>query len=98
MDIGKPRQPRHLLVETRVVLHGAGAEWKYTRVDGVIFLAQTDIMADGLRLRKAGQADGLAALKTAEAVSERVPPHPSPLPKGRGGRSCGRLPKGREDA
>ena len=39
MDVGEAGQPRHALVEARVVLHGAGAERKQPGVDGVVLLA-----------------------------------------------------------
>ena len=68
MDVGEARQPRHLLVQARIVLHRARAQRKDAGVDGVVLLAQADVVADGLRLRQAGQADGVAALKPAEAV------------------------------
>ena len=51
MDVREAGQPRHLLVQARIVLHRAGAQRKDAGVDGIILLAQADIMADRLWLR-----------------------------------------------
>ena len=56
MDVGKARQPRHFLVEARIVLHRAGAERIGPSVDGVIFLRQAHIMAHRLGFGQAGQS------------------------------------------
>ena len=58
MEIGQARQPRHLLVEPRVVLHGAGAQRIEPHVDGVVLLAEAGVVADHLGLGQARQADG----------------------------------------
>ena len=36
MNIGKARQPRHLLVEARIVLHRARPKRKQAKVDGIV--------------------------------------------------------------
>jgi hypothetical protein len=70
MDVADARQPRHALVEARIVLHGAGAEWEEPGVDAEILLGQAHIVAHGLGLGEARQADPTLALELAEAVRE----------------------------
>ena len=36
VDIGKARQPRDLLIQARVVLHGAGAQRERPQIDGIV--------------------------------------------------------------
>ena len=67
MHVGEARQARHALVEARIVLHGAGAEREEARVDAVVHLAEAHVVAHGLGLGEARQADGLLALQPAEA-------------------------------
>ena len=57
MEIAKARQPRHLLVEPRIVLHRAGAERIKPRIDRVIHARQPHVMAHHFRLGQARQAD-----------------------------------------
>ena len=57
VDVAEARQPRHLLVEARVVLHGAGAERIEPGVDRVVLLGEPHIVAHRLRLGQAGQVD-----------------------------------------
>ena len=68
MQIADAGQPRHLLVEARIVLHGAGAERIDAHVDGVVLLAHLGVVAHHLRLAQARQADLALALQAAEAV------------------------------
>ena len=65
VQIGETRQPRHLLVEPRVVLHRARAERVEAAVDRVILLRQAGEMAHHLRLAEAGQADRRLAVEAA---------------------------------
>ena len=57
MDVAEARQPRHLLVQARIVLHGAGAERKEAGVDAVVHARQPHVVAHRLRLGEARQAD-----------------------------------------
>jgi hypothetical protein len=68
MQIADAGEPRHLLVEARVVLHGAGAERIDAHVDGVVLLRELGVVAHHLRLAEARQADLALALQGAEAV------------------------------
>ena len=68
MQVGETRQPRHFLVQARIVLHGAGAQGVEPRINGKIIARQTYKVAHDLRFRKAGQTDGRAAFQTAQAV------------------------------
>ena len=65
MDVAEAGQPRHLLVQPRIVLHGARAERKHSGVDAVVHARQPHVVAHRLRLGEAGQA-GLLALQAAE--------------------------------
>ena len=73
MDVAEAGQPRHALVEAGIVLHGAGAERKQPGVDAEVLLRQAHVMAHGLGLGEAGQADVALALEPAEARRERAP-------------------------
>ena len=48
MHVAEARQPRHLLVQPRIVLHGAGAERKHAGVDAVVHAREPHIMAHRL--------------------------------------------------
>src|SRR5262245_34781826 len=72
MDVGKARQPGHLLVEARVVLHGARAERIEPGINAVVVARQAHIVAHGFRLAQARQPDRRGALQRAEARRERV--------------------------
>ena len=80
MQIAEAGQPRHLLVQARIVLHGAGAERIKPGVDGVIHARQAHIMADHFRLAEARQADrrpcgaGRRAASSAICTSGRSTP------------------------
>ena len=67
MDVAEARQPRHLLVEARVVLHRARAERIDAGVDGVVLLAEAHVVAHRLRLGEAGEIDRRFAGVGAEA-------------------------------
>ncbi len=66
VDVREARQARHLLVQARVVLHRARAQRIQRQVDGVVLLAQAHIVAHGLWLRQAGQADRILADQIAQ--------------------------------
>ena len=68
VDVGEARQPRDLLVEARVVLHRAAAERKQAKVDRIILAAEAGVVADGLRLGQAGEADRARARKTRQPI------------------------------
>ena len=70
MDVAEARQPRHALVEARVVLHGAGAEREQPGVDAEVLLGEAHVVAHGLGLAEARQADRRLALECAEARGE----------------------------
>ena len=55
VDVGEARQARHFLVETRIVLHRAGAQGIKPGVDRVVVARQAHVMADRLRFGEAGQ-------------------------------------------
>ena len=57
MDVAEAGQPRHLLVQARIVLHRARAERKHAGVDAVVHARQPHVVAHRLRLGEAGQAD-----------------------------------------
>ena len=65
----KPGQPRHFLVQARIVLHRARAERKDAGVDRVVLLREAHIVANGLRLGKTRQADGSPPLQACPAAS-----------------------------
>ena len=71
MDVGKAGQPRHLLVEARIVLHRARAERIDAHVDGVVLLAEPHVVAHRLRLGEAGKVDRRFAAMLSEAVAFR---------------------------
>ena len=66
MQVAEAGQPRHFLVQARIVLHGAGAQRIKPRIDGVILPRQPHIMADHFRLAEARQADGALAAQAAQ--------------------------------
>ncbi len=66
MNVADARQPRHCLVQARIVLHRAGPERKHAGVDAVILLREPHVMAHRFRLAQAGKADGRFALQPAE--------------------------------
>ena len=63
MDVGKAGKPRHLLIEARVVLHGAGAERKHAGVDAVVLAREPHVMAQSFGLRQSGKSDPGSALE-----------------------------------
>ena len=73
MDVAEAGQPRHLLVEARVVLHRARAERKDAGVDGVVVLRQAHIVAHRLGLGEAGKADRLVRSSPPSRRRERLP-------------------------
>src|SRR5262245_65533378 len=70
MDVAEARQPRHALVEARVVLHRAGAQRKQAGIDAVVFLAETHVVAHRFRLTEARQAQRLTPCELAEPGSK----------------------------
>ena len=71
VDVGKTGQPRHLLVEARVVLHRATAKREEAEVDAVILTRQAGVMAHGLGFGKARQADRSGARERTEPRGRR---------------------------
>ncbi len=69
MEVGEAGQPRHLLVEPRIVLHRARAERVEAAVDRVVLLRQPGEVAHDLRLAEAGQADRALPLERRRARS-----------------------------
>src|SRR5262245_3452202 len=70
MDVAEARQPRHALVEARVVLHRAGAQRKQAGIDAVVFLAETHVVAHRFRLTEARQRQRLTPCELAEPGSK----------------------------
>ena len=57
VHVGEAGEPGHLLVQARVVLHRARAEREEAEVDGVVLLAEADVMAHRLRLGEARERE-----------------------------------------
>src|SRR6185437_14797760 len=70
MEVGEARQSRQLLVEPRIVLHGARAQRIEAGVDGVVLLRQPGEMAYHLRLAEARQADRPTPAQAAQPVGD----------------------------
>ena len=68
MQVADAGQARHLLVDARVVLHGARAQRIDAHVDGVVLLAEPRVVLHHLRLGEAGQADLAGAAQAVQAV------------------------------
>ena len=66
VDVGKPGEPRELLVEPGIVLHRAGSQRVEAEIDRVVLLAQARVVAHHLGLGKAGKPDGFAPREPAE--------------------------------
>src|SRR5688572_32438295 len=49
MNIRKARQPRHFLVQARVMFHGAGTQRIESAVDAIVLLRKARVMAHHLR-------------------------------------------------
>src|SRR6516225_4392108 len=71
MDVGETRKPRELLVQPRIVLHGARAERIEARINRGIALGEPDVMAHGLGLGKSRKTGRRLARKRAQAILER---------------------------
>ena len=108
MDVGEARQPRHLLVEARVVLHRARAERVEAGVDRVVLLRQPREVAHRLRLATgpagrsrpcaSGRRGGPSTLRQRRAGRRRCGPR-MPCSKISGSSSCRpRLPRDRATA
>src|SRR5262249_2195556 len=67
-EIADAGQSRHLLVESRIVLHGARAQRIDAQVDGVVLLAEPRVVLHDLRLGKTGQANLAGALEAIQAI------------------------------
>ena len=81
MDVREARQPRHLLVQARIVLHGARAEREDAGVDGVVLLAQADVVADRppAPTGRAGRWGRCAQGRRGGSGLQTPSPRPSPL-------------------
>src|SRR6185312_15322369 len=71
VEVGEARQPRQLLVEPRIVLHGARPQRIEPGVDGVVLLRQPGEMAHHLRLAEPRQPDPPTPAQAAEPVGNR---------------------------
>src|SRR6185312_3809734 len=71
MEVGEARQSRQLLVEPRIVLHGARSQRVEAGVDGVVLLRQPGEIAHHLRLAESRQPDRPAPAQAAEAIGDR---------------------------
>src|SRR6185369_17879337 len=67
MDVCKSRKARNLLIEARVVLHGARAEREESEVDRVILTREPRVVTHSFRLGEPGQSDGTRAFEAAKA-------------------------------
>ena len=68
MEVADAGQARHLLVEARIVLHGARAQRVDAHVDGVVLLAEPRVVLHHLRLAEARQADRAGAAQAVQAI------------------------------
>ena len=78
MEVADAGEARHLLVDARIVLHGARAQRVDAHVDGVVLLAEPRVVLHDLRLGQARQADLAGAAQAVEAILR-----PSAAPAGR---------------
>ena len=69
--LGEAGQARDLLVQARIVLHGAGTERIHAHVDAVVVAADADVMAYHFGFRQARQAGGALAGQTAQPIARR---------------------------
>src|ERR1700761_1703326 len=67
MQIAETGQPRHLLVQTRIVLHGAGAQRIEPAVDGIVHARQPHIMAHHFGFAQTRQTNFALAALAAQA-------------------------------
>ncbi len=72
MHVADARQACHLLVEARIVLHGAGSERIKARIDRIILRRQAHEMAYDFRFRHARKSDAALPFETAEPRGERL--------------------------
>src|SRR5262245_11969467 len=70
MNVAEARQPRHALIQTWIVLHGAGAEREQTGVDAVVPLAQAHVVPHRYRLGERWLTQRRAPGELAEAGSK----------------------------
>src|SRR6185503_13643524 len=68
MQVANAGQPRDLLVDPRIVLHGARAQRVDAHVDGIVLLAEPRVVLHHLRLAEARQADLATAAQAVEAI------------------------------
>ena len=67
VNVGEARQTGHLLIQARVVLHGARTQREQAHVDCVILAAEARVVAHGFRFGETRQADRRFTLQPAEA-------------------------------
>jgi hypothetical protein len=67
MNVAEAGQPRHFLVEPRIVLHRARAERIGVRIDRRVHARQAHVVANRFRLGEAGKAASAGAFKRPEA-------------------------------
>ena len=72
MHIADAGQARHLLVQARIMLHGAGAERIEPRIDRIVLGGEAHIMAHDFGFREPRQADPALTLEIAEIGCERL--------------------------
>src|SRR5262245_3528490 len=70
MDVAEARQPRHALVEARIVFHRARTQREQAGIDAVVFLAETHIVPHRFRLAETRQPQRLTPCKLAEPGSK----------------------------
>ena len=68
MNVGNARQPRHVLVDPRVVLHSARAQGVKDRVDREVALREMREVADNVEFADLGQAQVRAEHLAAQVV------------------------------
>src|SRR5437763_11213278 len=71
MQASETRERSEALVDPRVVLHGAGAEWIEAGVDAEVARRELREMADELELRHLGEAGRLGAAQVARDLRRR---------------------------
>ena len=69
VEIAETREPRHLLVETRIVLHRARAERIEAGVDRIVHARQAHIVADNLWLRQSREPNRPLAAQIAQRAA-----------------------------
>ena len=71
VQVGKPRQPGHFFVQTRIMFHRARAERIKPGINRIVLLAEPGVVTHHLRFRQPGQPDSVFPIEPAEAALHR---------------------------